>query len=92
MSIFRHCPASSLALYYGIVIDWQKLNRNLIIPGEVEVAIVKSTPEEALEAADESRGKAPSPKLVAPLQTAAGWGCSRKGQNCHAYPSPGEAC
>ncbi|GIP54583.1 hypothetical protein KB559_20010 [Paenibacillus sp. Marseille-P2973] len=29
---------------------------------------MKSTPEEALEAADESRGKAPSPKLVTPLQ------------------------
>ncbi len=48
MSIIRHCPASFLAIYYGIV-AWLKLNRNLIIPGEVEVAIVKSTPEEALK-------------------------------------------
>lgn len=54
--------------------------------GGVEVAIVKSTPEEAPEAAREAGRKAPSPKLGCPLLSASGWGCFRKGQNCHAIP------
>lgn len=47
--------------------------------GEVEVAIVMSTPEEALEAAADSGEKAPSPKLVCQLLMADRLGLFPKG-------------